>query len=164
MSSLKVAILATSAWAFATAAAAQVGSHRSLSSDVAADLARETVSQCKAKGHSVSVAVVDGSGVLKAFLRGEGASLATIEVSQRKAFTSAAFGAPTAALADAAAKGVGAAPQIPHLPGMFLVPGGVPIRVDTQLAGAVGASGAPGGHLDVECIEAAIAKLSARLK
>lgn len=160
----RVAVIALTATALASTASGQVTTQRSVSAEFAADLAREALGQCKAKGHNVSVAVVDQAGMLKAFVRGDGAGLATVEVAQRKAYTAAAFGIPSSALAQAASQPGSAPANIPYLPNMFVVAGGVPLKVDNQTVGAVGMSGAPGGQADVECIEAALAKLGPRLK
>lgn len=149
--------------ALAGAAGAQTLPARTLSAALAADLARETVDQCHANGFAVTVTVVDAGGALKAFLRGDGTSLATVEVSQLKAHTAVSFGVPSSVLAQAAANGGGAA-NLVHVPGMFVVPGGLPIKVGDQLAGAIGVSGAPGGEKDEACAVAALAKFADRLK
>jgi uncharacterized protein GlcG (DUF336 family) len=42
--------------------------------------------------------------------------------------------------------------------------GGVPVKVDNEVIGAVGIGGAPGGHLDEQCAIAAIDKVKELLK
>jgi uncharacterized protein GlcG (DUF336 family) len=42
---------------------------------------------------------------------------------------------------------------------LLFLAGGVPVQLDGNLIGAVGVGGAPGGHLDVECADAAIKKV-----
>lgn len=151
------------ALAAAAPAAAQVISQKTISAALAMDLARDTVAECQAKGFNVSAAVLDSSGVLKAFVRGDGARLSTVEVSRLKANTAAGLAIPTAALAGAVAKG-GDAANIVHLPGVFAAPGGVPIMADGQMVGAIGVSGGPGGAADEACVQAAMGKLASRLK
>lgn len=45
-----------------------------------------------------------------------------------------------------------------------LLGGGVPVKVGTEVIGAVGVGGAPGGHLDEQCAVAGIAKVQDLLK
>jgi glc operon protein GlcG len=110
-------------------------------------------------GLPVSVAVVDGAGVLKAFARTDGASLLSVAVSQRKAYTAAAVGAPTDAL-------FGAMEQAPSLlvlvgtqPGLALIGGGAPIQDGGAVVGAVGVSGGS-AEQDAEVAAAAAAAVS----
>jgi uncharacterized protein GlcG (DUF336 family) len=42
--------------------------------------------------------------------------------------------------------------------------GGVPIRIENEVIGAIGVSGAPGGEKDEACANAGIAKLQDSLK
>lgn len=97
----------------------------------------------KATDKRFSVAVVDESGVLKAFLRQDGASLTSVQVSQDKAYTSAATQMPTekwseVLQADPVLR-AGAPTAIERLVSMG---GGLPIVVDGVVVGAVGVSGA----------------------
>ena len=61
-----------------------------------------TVALAKAAeiGVPMSVAVVDESGILKAFSRMDGAGVATVDIVQNKAYTAAAFRSSTQALAQ----------------------------------------------------------------
>jgi glc operon protein GlcG len=92
----------------------------------------------RAKSLLVSIAVVDPAGDLVAFVRMDGASPASTDISRGKARTAARFKRPTQALQQAAAQGqVG----LVTFEGATLVEGGVPITVDGQVVGAVGVSG-----------------------
>jgi uncharacterized protein GlcG (DUF336 family) len=51
-----------------------------------------------------------------------------------------------------------------QIDGFLILGGGVPIRAGDEIIGAIGVGGAPGGHLDDQCAEAAIAKIRDRLK
>lgn len=74
-----------------------------LGDDAAMDAAGAALAKCKADGIGfVSVSVVDRSGQLQAFVRGDNAAAHTIEASRQKAYTAAAFGAPTSELAKRA--------------------------------------------------------------
>ena len=57
-----------------------------------------------------------------------------------------------------------AAANLGDIPGYLLLGGGVPVRVGNEVIGAVGVSGAPGGHLDEQCALAALDKVKESLK
>lgn len=93
-------------------------------------------------GVNVAIAIVDSSGILAGFLRMPGSFLASVDYAQWKAWTAASFGMPTrdfGALLDTldtqVRKGLAAHPNVTALPG------GVPIRVNGRLIGALGVSG-----------------------
>ena len=88
-----------------------------------------------------SIAVVDGGGHLLHFVRADGGVAGCVELAINKAHTAVMFGQPTDAL------GVLAQPAAPlfgiqhALAGRAVVfGGGIPIRVDGRLVGAIGAS------------------------
>lgn len=141
---------------FASAAQAAVLKESNLSSADAQKLATATVAACQAKGYNVSAAVVDRAGLLKAFARADNAGPHTIEASQAKAFTSASAKAPTLAIMENAQKNPGAA-NLTDLPGFLLLGGGVPVKAGDAIIGAIGVGGAPGGHLDAQCADEALA-------
>lgn len=43
-----------------------------------------------------------------------------------------------------------------NIPGFLLRERRMPVRVDNEVIGAVGVGGAPGGHLDDQCVVAAL--------
>ena len=71
---------------------------------VTSDLAHRIIAAAEAKasemGHPFVIAVVDESGVLKAFSRMDGAALVAVQVAQDKAYTAIGFGLPTDAWFD----------------------------------------------------------------
>jgi uncharacterized protein GlcG (DUF336 family) len=152
-----------SAGAFAPGALAQEGlpTQKVLTIDVAETIAQEAMAQCRANGYKVTVTVVDGANILKAFLRDDGAGMATVEVGRMKANSVMAFGRPSGPPANLP-PGTPAPP--PVLPGTINAMGGVPIKVGNQLIGAVSVSGAPGGEKDAACANAALAKVADKLK
>jgi len=95
-------------------------------------------------GHPFVIAIVDDSGVLKAFSRMDGAALLSVQIAQDKAYTAAGFGLSTDAwhdfVKDDAPLAMGAATGIDRL---IVFGGGYPIMIDGKLAGAIGVSG---GH------------------
>ena len=72
--------------ASATQAVAQgLVTQKALSLEMAQAIVQGTVEQCRTDGFSVSVSVIDGSGLLKAFVRDEGNNGPhTIDLSRRK--------------------------------------------------------------------------------
>lgn len=105
----------------------------------------------------VTVALVDRFGTVQALLRGDNAAEHTIESAKRKAYTAAAFGAPTSELAKRA---TGNGPSIADLPGTLFLPGGVPLKVNGVSVAGIGVGGAPDGKLDEACAEAGAAAIS----
>jgi uncharacterized protein GlcG (DUF336 family) len=79
--------LAAGAAGLSVLAFAQDGlpTQKMLTIDVAHTIAQEAMAKCRADGYKVTVTVVDGANVMKAFLRDDGASMATVEVGRMKA-------------------------------------------------------------------------------
>lgn len=115
---------------------------------VTAKLAQKIITAAKTKavelGVPVAVAIVDESGVLKAFSRQDGAALFNVQVSQDKAYTAVGFGMPTENwhpfIKDDAPLAAGAVGGIDRL---VIIGGGYPIEIEGQIVGAIGVSG---GH------------------
>ena len=163
---LKSSVLAVTAVVamFSTTVFAQgVRTERNISLDLANQIAGAAVAACQANGHSVTAAVVDRAGQLRALERADNAGPHTIEAARAKAFTSASARNNTLAMMENAQKNPAAA-NLVHLPGFLLLGGGVPIRAGNDVIGAVGVGGAPGGHLDEQCAVSAIEKVKDLLK
>ena len=138
---------------------------KALSLEMAQAIAQGAVERCRADGFSVSVTVIDASGLLKAFLRDEGNGPHTIDLSRRKAYTALTFASRWATSGEAAkAWGSTLGSPMPNIEGAVGVAGGVPIKVGNVAIGAVGVSGAVGGDKDEACANAGIAKVSDKLK
>lgn len=140
-----------------------VRSEKNMSLDLANQLAAASVAACQASGHAVTATVVDRAGSVRAMQRADNAGPHTLDASRQKAFTSASAKNSTLAMMDAAQKNPAAA-NLVHIPGYLLLGGGVPVRVGSEVIGAVGVGGAPGGHLDEQCALAAIDKVKDLLK
>jgi uncharacterized protein GlcG (DUF336 family) len=155
--------LAACVAALSASALAQEGlpTQKMLTIDVAQAIAQDSMAQCRANGYKVTVTVVDSANMLKAFLRDDGAGMATVEVSRMKANSVMAFGRPSGPPANLP-PGTPAPP--PVVPGTINAMGGVPIKVGDQIIGAVAVSGAPGGDKDAACANAALAKVADKLK
>jgi uncharacterized protein GlcG (DUF336 family) len=154
-------ILTAAVAALSTGAFAQLPTQKILTLDVAQTIAQESLAKCRADGYKVTVTVVDGANIMKAFLRDDGAGMATVEVGRMKANSVMAFGRPSGPPPNLAP---GAPVPAPVLPGTINAMGGVPIKVGDQLIGAVSVSGAPGGEKDAACANAALAKVADKLK
>lgn len=89
---------------------------------------------------SVTICIVDESGNLLFLQKGDSATINTIQFAQRKARHSAMFRSPSKNAADNLAKGQ---IQVLAFPDGFPNQGGLPIRVDGQILGGIGVSGAP---------------------
>jgi uncharacterized protein GlcG (DUF336 family) len=115
---------------------------------VSTELAKAMIDAAERKaaemGHPFVIAIVDDSGVLKAFSRMDGAALLSVQIAQDKAYTAAGFGLSTDAwhdfVKDDAPLAMGAAAGIDRL---IVFGGGFPIMIGGKLAGAIGVSG---GH------------------
>ena len=128
---------------------------------VSTELAKAMIDAAENKaaemGHPFVIAIVDDSGVLKAFSRMDGAALLSVQIAQDKADTAAGFGLSTDAwhdfVKDDAPLAMGAAPGIDRL---IVFGGGFPIMIDGNLAGAIGVSG---GHYsqDMDVAKAGLA-------
>ena len=115
-------------------------------SSITSDLAHRIIAAAEAKahemGHPFVIAVVDDSGVLKAFSRMDGAALLAVQVAQDKAYTAVGFGIPTDGwhdfIKDDPPLALGAPSGIDRL---VVFGGGYPISIGGKLAGAIGVSG-----------------------
>ncbi|MDT0395460.1 MULTISPECIES: heme-binding protein [Streptomyces] len=96
----------------------------------------------EAAGVMVSVTVLDAGGHLLAFRRDDRAVLISGETSTRKAYTALQLNAPTADLVDAVQPGglFHTLPTALDRPLLFIA-GGVPVRRDGRLIGAIGVGG-----------------------
>ncbi|WP_187697063.1 GlcG/HbpS family heme-binding protein [Arthrobacter sp. TS-15] len=109
----------------------------------------------------VTVALVDRFGTVQALLRGDNAAEHTIEAAKQKAYTAAAFGAPTSELAK---RINGNGPSIADLPGTLFLAGGVPLKVNGVSVAGIGVGGAPDGALDEACATAGADALAVAAK
>lgn len=128
----------------------------SLTLSQATELAQAAVQACAAKNYQVAATVVDRGGNVLAMLRSDLSGPHTADASRRKAYTSLTMRAPTSALANAIENNPGAR-QLVAIDDFLILAGGVPIKVGNETIGAIGVGGAPGGNLDEECINVALA-------
>lgn len=132
-------------------------SYQSLSVEIASKAAWAAVRECRGKGFSVAVAVVDRGGNLQALLRDRFAGPHTPETAIRKAWTANSFRQSTGELARLLKAGK-IPNQVQHNPGALLVGGGLKIEAQGQLIGGIGVSGAPPGQSEADSIDGACAQ------
>jgi uncharacterized protein GlcG (DUF336 family) len=134
--------------------------HR-LSAQLATDIAVASIAACEKLTYKITAVVVDSDGVIQALIRGDGAGIHTIQTAQDKAFTAVTYGR----LGSETGKSYydnptsGVILKEPHLlPG----DGGLPIKIGTEVIGALGISGSPGK--DEVCGNTALDSVKARIK
>jgi uncharacterized protein GlcG (DUF336 family) len=136
--------------------------YKSLSPELALDLARASLADCRKRGFQVSVAVVDRFGVTQVLLRDRFAGPHTVSTASGKAWTAATFRTSTTELNAISQPGMMQA-GIRNLPGAVIVAGGLTVEAAGSLLGAAGVSGAPGGDADEACAKAGIEAIRDRL-
>jgi len=165
---LTVSLLFTSAFFSMSAWADSLPTRKQLPLSVAMEAAMEAVAVCEKSGYRITATVMDASGVIKAIAKGDLAPPHTLDSSRGKSYAAVSLGPnfsepTTSAIVARVANGPAFGP-LQHLPGVFLVPGGVLIKSGDDVVGAIGVGGAPGGDKDEVCAQAAVAKIADRLK
>lgn len=153
--------LAVAAMLASPAGAQGVITQKNISMELAEVIAKAAIAQCRTMGYKTSVTVVDREGLPMVMLSDDGAGLNTREGSDRKAYTAAAFRAPSAAFVKRMHDNPDSAGSIQYTRVLALA-GGLPIKVGEDTIGAVGVSGTPGK--DDECSQAGINKVADQLK
>lgn len=107
--------------------------------------ASDLVSAAEAKAKEIDapmvIAVVDAAGLLKLFVRMNGTPRGALEWTIEKAYTAAAFGRPTAELAEGIQSWPAVMASMVKLPSVNLTPGGHPLLVDGKVIGGLGVGG-----------------------
>ena len=136
-----------------------VVSQSRITAGASSDAVTAALAKCQADNLPfVTVALVDRFGTVQALLRGDNAAEHTIEAAKQKAYTAAAFGAPTSELAK---RINGNGPSIADLPGTLFLAGGVPLEVNGVSVAGIGVGGAPDGNLDEACATAGAEAIAA---
>src|ERR1700721_1409725 len=128
----------------------------SISFELAQKMVDGALGKAKKLGFSENVAIVEGGGNLKAFGRMDGAPILSIEIAHNKAYI-ALFGVSTQEFFDFIQGDPSLLAGIPTLARVAAYGGGFPIQVAGEIVGAIGVSGAPTVHADVDCARAALA-------
>jgi uncharacterized protein GlcG (DUF336 family) len=138
---------------------ANVMKKHSISFELAQKMVDKAVAKAKEIGVSENVAILDDGGNLKAFSRMDGAPIPTIEMAQNKAYT-ALLGVSTQEFFNFIQGDPSLLAGIPTLSRMAAWGGGFPIKVNGEVVGAIGVSGAPMVQNDVDCARAALTLVS----
>src|SRR5436190_7038025 len=134
---------------------ANVVKKHSISSELAQKMVAAAVAKARELGVSENVAILDDGGNLKAFSRMDGAPLLCIEMALNKAYT-ALFGVSTQEFFNFIQGDPSLLAGIPSLARVAAWGGGFPIKVNGEVVGAIGRSGAPTVHNDEDCARAAL--------
>jgi uncharacterized protein GlcG (DUF336 family) len=158
--------LGFAALAFTLAVPASAGAalimRKDLSHDMALAVAEGAIQACLAKGYGTSAVVVDRDGETLVAMRGDGASIHTLENARRKAYTANTFKMPTSEYAKKLQDPNSVAHQQVTLPNVIAIDGGIPIKAGNDVIGAVGVSGSPG--VDSDCSNAGLDKVKDQLQ
>jgi uncharacterized protein GlcG (DUF336 family) len=128
----------------------------SISSELAQKMIDPAVAKAKELGVTENVAILDDGGNLKAFGRMDGAPILTIGIAQNKAYT-ALLGVSTQDLSNFIQSDPSLLAGMPTVPRLAAWGGGFPIKVNGEVVGAIGVSGAPLVQNDVDCARAGLA-------
>jgi uncharacterized protein GlcG (DUF336 family) len=138
---------------------------RGLALDVAVEAAKIAQATCQTNGYKTTVTVVDSAGVPVVILSGDGAPERTQAVGLSKTWTTIKYKVPSGDIADRvktdtkldaevkADSKIGTARR-----------GALPIKVGSEIIGAISVSGAPGGDKDEVCAQAALDKVKNQIK
>src|ERR1700735_2856180 len=123
---LTASLLITSALFSMSASADSLPTRKQLPLSLAMEAAMEAVAVCEKSGYRVTATVMDASGVIKAIAKGDLAPPHTLDSSRGKSYAAVSLGPnfsePTTSAIVANGPAFG---PLQHLPGVFLVPGGV---------------------------------------
>lgn len=129
--------------------------YRSISPDLALEIAQGALKRCRDDGLQVAVVVMDRFGQTLVLLRDRFAGLPAPATASSKAYTALSFKLSTAAFVQAIAANQ-LSSELGRLPKVVMLAGGLPIEAGGTLVGAVGVSGAPGGDKDEACARAGL--------
>ena len=133
---------------------------KTISMELAREIASESINVCRKKGYQVSAVVVDRSGLLQVALRDDLASRFTLQIAQEKANSVILSGINSGEFRRSRGD---IRPELNHMSDIIIMQGALPIEIAGSRIGAIGVSGAPGGEKDEGCAQQALDKLSERL-
>lgn len=142
------------------AMAADTVTVKRMTMELAADVARAAVEDCRKRGYQVSAVVVDRSGNPQVLMRDVLASRFTVQIAEEKANAVILSGIASGEFRKNRAD---IRQEMNQVGGILMLEGGLPISASGAVLGAVGVSGAPGGELDAACARRAIDSVQDRL-
>ena len=143
-------------------AAEGVITYQSLSPDVAFDLARTALLQCRKDGYQVAVVVLDRFGAPLVSMRDRYAGIGAMDIATGKAWTAVNFTLDTAEFVKRVKDGT-LSSGLANLPKVTPLVGGLIIQSGGATLGSVGVAGAPGGDKDEACAKAGLAAVQDKL-
>ena len=132
-----------------------------LSDAMARSMVDTAITEARSLDVPVTVVIVDESGVLKHVARMDGAPLVSVQTAVNKAYAAAAIGMPPDDFYAAIESDAAAVAEFATRPGLALIAGGLPVVVDSKVAGAIGVAGAMTATQDRRIAEIAAANASA---
>lgn len=133
---------------------------KTISMELAREIASESIEACRKNGYQVSAVVVDRNGLVQVALRDDLASRFTLQIAEEKANSVILSGINSGEFRQSRAD---IRPELNHMDGLIIMQGALPVEIAGSRIGAVGVSGAPGGEKDELCAQQALDKLSDRL-
>jgi uncharacterized protein GlcG (DUF336 family) len=133
-------------------------SRRHLSLDLALSLLARVREEAQARDLSLAAAVVDDAGHVLASQRMDGVALGAMQLALGKAFTAVSWATPSGEFARTTEPGGDDWGWNTTDPRIVVYAGGLPLLVDGELVGGIGASGGTAAE-DEECVAAAAAAL-----
>jgi uncharacterized protein GlcG (DUF336 family) len=133
-------------------------SRRQLSLDLALRLLARVREEAGARDLSLAAAVVDGAGHVLASQRMDGAALGAMRLAVGKAFTAVSWATPTGEFGSSTQPGGDDWGWNTTDERIVVYAGGLPLLVDGELVGGLGASGGTAVE-DEECVAAAASAL-----
>lgn len=157
-------ILAAAALFAATPVQAEdaVVAYKSLSPDVAFEIAHAALDRCRKDGFQVSVVVIDRFGQPLVLLRDRFAGLAANSTATSKAWTAVNFSRDTSELIKMMRDGQ-LSTGLANLPNVAMLAGGLVVKSGGSILGGVGVAGAPGGDKDEACAKAGLKAVQDKL-
>jgi len=120
-----------------------------ISAQRAQSLIQAAAAEATRRGWAMNIAVVDSGANLVAFLRMDGAQLASIAISEHKARTAAKFRRPTKVIEKAVQESD--MKYMLTLDDVVASRGGIPLIEEGKIIGAIGCSGGTGSQDEVVC-------------
>lgn len=115
---------------------------RSLTMEAALELAQTVLREADSQGFAMNVVVVDRSGLPLVVLRNPKAPDVSLEFAERKAYTAASYGWPTAKWQEIVGERPLVMQGLSQNPKVSLIAGGLPVNVDGETIGGLGVAGA----------------------
>ncbi len=134
---------------------------KTISMNLARDIANESINICRKNGYQISAVVVDRNGLLQVALRDDLAPRFTLQLAEEKANSVILSGLKSG---DLRKNRGDIRPELNHMNGIIILRGALPIEIAGSRIGAIGVSGAPGGDKDELCAQKALDYFSERME